>query len=515
MLLALVGAVVTATAVSLTFDVPVRAGGVVLLDVAALGALVGACLSAALARLRRRALPGRTLAATAVLALLGSAHLALAPAAPAVLLVVVDCLRADRLDPERMPKTFALATTATRFTQARSQSSWTRSAMPSLLSGRYPVEHGLFRTRPPDRIRADVTMVAERFSEAGWMTAAFVEQAQLDAAFGYARGFGRYGWRDGTAPGINRRFLWWNRAFRSVPRFVLLHYIDVHGPYTPKKRHLAPDLPKSELITRPSRKWRATINAIRKGALAPTANDWAYLAGLYDGEVRQLDVQLGRLFRSLRADGTLDASWLVFTADHGERFGERGEIEHMNAPDETVLAVPLFVRPPGGREARVVTGVVQHVDVVPTILAAVGLPVTAELPGRDLGALLRGDAGAALLPSPSFAEEWYGKHHRVSVREGDWKLHRVPRRLYDLATDPGETLDVSAAHPAVVARLEGQLAAYFAAAANGVPIATVDWEAAAASGKVWTPTEPATAEEAEPSDGTMEALEALGYLEAE
>lgn len=511
MVLALLGAFTSAAAVAVTFGVPLVAGAPALLAVAGLGSLVGALCALIVARLRKRALPWRTAAAALLAALAGGAWIQWAPSAPAVIVMVVDCLRADRFTEAHMPKTWPITTKAVRFTTARAQSSWTRSAMPSLLSGRYPIEHGLFRTKPPDRIRDDVTMLAERFQAAGWLTGAFVEQAQLDAAFGYDRGFGRFGWRDGTAPRLNARFLRWNKLFRSVPRMVLVHYIDVHGPYRPLAKYRPKGLPATTLATEPSTRWRATINGFRRGRVEITEPDWVHLRGLYDGEVRQLDARLGRLFHALRTDGTLDASWLVFTADHGERFGEHGEIEHMGVPDETVISVPLLIRPPGGTQARVVSEVVQHVDVVPTLLAALGLPADPALPGRDLAPALRGEP---LPAAPSFAEEWYGRTHRATVRDGDWKLIRNPdAKLYDLSVDPLETRDVAAENPEVLARLEGLLEAYFAAAAAKRPIAGVDWAAAAKSGKVWSQAAAPTAEEAEPSDGTMEALQALGYLE--
>ncbi|MFZ5476814.1 MAG: sulfatase, partial [Myxococcota bacterium] len=457
---------------------------------------------------------GRALPVAAVLAAAGAAHLVFAPAAPAVVLLVVDCLRADRLAPSTMPEVASLFADSTRFTQARSQSSWTRSAMPSLLSGRYPVEHGLYHTRPrPDRIREGVPMLAEHFRDAGWLTAGFAEQPQLDAAFGFDRGFGHYRFRSGLAKKLNARFLTWNAVFRTVPRFVFLHYVDVHGPYTPKKAFRPKRLPQSELKTSTSRNWRAVIEGVREGRIQLTEADTARLAALYDGEVRQLDANLGDLLDALRADGTLDASWLVLTADHGERFGEHGDLEHMRTPDEVVLAVPLLVRPPGGGPAREVVEIVQHVDVAPTLLALAGIARPPDLPGRDLTPAL---AGEALAPTVAFAEEWAGKVHRAAVREGDWKLVRDPEpRLFDLDADPGETRDLAAERPDVVARLEGQLAAYFAAGARGEPIARVDWEAAARSGERWTPTRRGEGAAPEVDDETMEALEALGYLEDE
>lgn len=507
----LVVAGLTMLAVGAWLGVPVPAGLPALAAVGGVASFFGALGAAAIGRWRGRPVRLGALGVAAAAAIAGGAWIAWAPSAPAVIVLVVDCLRADRYTPGRMPRVARRLADGVLFTQARSQSSWTRSAMPSLLSGRYPAEHGLYRTRPPDRIRDEVPMLAERFRDAGWLTAAFAEQAQLDRAFGYGRGFGRYGWRDGKAPRLNPRFLAWNTVFRSTPRFVLLHYIDVHGPYRPGRAFLPPGLPASSLATAPSAKWRATIKAIRSGEIVPTPDDWAHLAGLYDGEVRQLDARLGPMLDRLHADGTLDAAWLVFTADHGERFGEHGDIEHMGAPDETVLAVPLVIRPPGGGSARAVTEVVQHVDVAPTLLAAAGLGPDPDLPGRDLGPAI---AGGALPAAPSFAEEWYGRVHRVAVREGDWKLIRDPSpRLYDLAADPLETTDLAAARPEVVARLEGLLAGYFGAAEAGRPIAGVDWAAAAASGAVWTAKDAASGASATPSAETMEALEALGYLE--
>jgi arylsulfatase A-like enzyme len=494
---ALLFAIAAPIGIVTTLGVPIG-GFVVVLDVAAVAALIGATIDLAIRRSRGSL---RVLGLFAALALFGVGHLTLAPTAPSVILLVVDCLRADRLTAQTMPKTWALASSSTRFTTARSQSSWTRSAMPSLLSGRYPTEHGLYRTKPaPDRIHADIPMLAEQFSAEGWLTAAFVEQAQLDPVFGFGRGFGRYGFRDGLAVDINRKLRAWNTLFRTVPRFALVHYIDVHGPYKPHKR--PKDLPKSSLATWPGSKWRDTIRAIRNGTIDPTEQDYAHLAALYDAEVRQMDRRLGELYAHLEASGTLDAGWLVVTADHGERFGEHGDVEHMNAPDEAVLSVPLVLRPPGGA-ARVVETLVQHVDLAPTLLAAAGLPVHSDMPGRDLF--------APLLPAPSFAEEWYGRNHRVSAREGTWKLIRDPRvRLYDLATDPTERVNVAEANPAVVARLESLLAAYFAAAEAKKPIASVDWANVPIA--VWTQGE-STSEAVEASDETMEALEALGYLE--
>ena len=353
---------------------------------------------------------------------------------------------------------------------------------------------------------------SELFSAGGWMTAAFAEQAQLDPAFGFARGFDLYRFHAGTAPRLNAAFLTWNRLFRTVPRFVLLHYIDAHGPYSPSPKFVPKNTTGSTIPTS-GKRWRTTIHRYRSGKLELQEKDFTWLATLYGAAVRELDVRLNKVYRALEADGTLDVGWIVVTADHGERFGEHGDLEHVGPPDEVITSVPLVIRPPGGQEGLVVTDPVQHVDLAPTMLRWAGLEPHPDMPGRDLAGAMNGEP---LAPAPSFAEEWYGADHRAAVRDRTWKLLCYPEcKLFELATDPGETTDVAAAHPEIAARLEGLLAAYFEAGDARRPIAQVDWAAAATSGKRWVPTAGPASDAADVSDGTMEALEALGYLDEE
>lgn len=495
---------------------------------ASASAFVVQLLYAALRRLLTRAFDRRALVVTAAVAGLSLAHQQLAPAKPMVVLLVVDCLRADELAPETMPRVTALLGSSWSFSRASALSSWTRTSMPSLLSGRLPAEHGLYRTKPPDRIRSDVRMAAEYFSDAGWATAGFAEQAQLVRAFGFGRGFQVYTSKGGDGQSLDRRARAWNALFRTTPRFLFVHYMDVHGPYTVKKRWLAKGLPPSELRLSPSEPWRATIKDVRAGRITPTPDDWAHLRGYYEGEVRELDDELGSLLAGWERDGTLDAAWLVLTADHGEQFGEHGAIEHMRTPWATLLHVPLLVRPPGGAEGKTLHAPVLLTDVLPTVLGASGLEVPAELYGRDLRALAKGEPFEEI---PGFAEERATSLQRVAAWWRGWKLvieqplpGTTPAKqraaepwlktphLYDTTTDPGELHDLADVEPARVAALEGVLVAYARAVKAGARVRDVDWEAAARSGERWVPEDPRS-EEADVSSGTMKALETLGYLD--
>lgn len=485
------GFAVIAVALAATLGHVKGAAWPVLLDCATLGATLGALAQLALAATRRRPLPWRTAGIATALGLAGGAHLVLAPAGPAVMIVLVDCMRADRLDNQRSPHMARMASSGWRFETARSAAPWTRSSVPSLLSGRWPVEHGLYRVRPaPDQLADGVRLIAQEFQDAGWDTAAFARQAQLDAAFGMGRGYDRYSTTDGRAATINLRFLAWHLLHRTQPRFVYLHYLDVHLPYRPKGRFKPKDLPETQLRLGTASGWRASLTRVRDGRIRLTEDDRRVAAALYDGEIRQVDSHIGDLLSWLEADGSLDRTWLVLTADHGEMLGEHEDLSHMRTPWEVLLRVPLVIRPPGG----LVTGLeipdpVRLVDVMPTLLEANALPVPAGLAGRSLLPLTRGEA---LPPVPSFAEEWSRPVRRASVVWLDWKLIEEGEqiRLYNLSTDPGEITDLASQHPDQVAMLRAMLADYYAMGSD-------------------TPSGPAPEISAE----TLEGLEAMGYMD--
>lgn len=407
--------------------------------------------------------------ALAGVALLGGAWawLGFAPGAPGVLVVVIDCLSADRL--ALMPHTRALAAQGWTFLDAQAQSSWTRSSVPSLLSGTWPAQHRLYRLEPqPDVLAPSTPLLAELLQQQGWSTALFAEQAQLDPAFGLGRGFDRYGHRDGAAPRLLDRYERWRRFYRHVPHLAWLHLLDVHKPFDPEPRFLpegaapppgfGPELDQSALMEEVNHEGRPL-----------DAEEWAWLRTLHEAEVVELDEVLGGLWARLAADGTLDTDWLVLTADHGEAFGEHGWFTHGGTPWQDVVHIPLVLRPPGGLpQGRELPGVVRQIDVAPTILGRFGLPPHPWMAGRDLGPLLD---GGALAEEPSVAEYAAEGRRELAVRDGRWTLvgGEGADGLYDLASDPGETRDLAAEAPEVAARLRAVRARYLGVGPLGKP----------------------------------------------
>src|ERR1700693_5799339 len=98
----------------------------------------------------------------------------------------------------------------------------------------------------------------------------------------------------------------------------------------------------------------------------------------YDAEVRWMDEAVGRILAKLRALGLGDDLLIVFTADHGEAFGdEHGLIGHQDVMYDEVLHVPLRSQSPAMGPPRRIAAPVELIDVYATIAELAGLPVPA------------------------------------------------------------------------------------------------------------------------------------------
>jgi arylsulfatase A-like enzyme len=169
--------------------------------------------------------------------------------------------------------------------------------------------------------------------------------------------------------------------------------------------------------------------------------------------VRQLDRRLGALVSELRESGELDRAWLVFTSDHGEEFLEHEMWGHGYLLCNHQLHVPLWFREPGARSARRrVAHVVNLADVMPTLLAALSLPVPAGVQGVDRSSWLfeppTGQSrtvaiGSGVIGRPELSSIRTDRYHLV------WDEATDEVYLFDSVTDPEEAIDVSGSEPEV------------------------------------------------------------------
>lgn len=310
-----------------------------------------------------------------------------------LVLITVDTLRADRLGAyghadATTPHVDALARESLRFERAYAHSSMTLPSIASLLTGTLPAEHGIYSNR--GALKKTTRTLAEYAREAGFRTGAFIGSYALRPNRRLSRGFEHYtrDFRDreqvreqpeNRADWLTDRAIEWLAARAAGERFLLwVHYQEPHGPYTPQ-RFAAPPAGGPTLPQSDSHSGRGAIPRYQwlgHGRLVE------YQAR-YDGEIAEMDVQLGRLVQALRERGLLERSAVVFTADHGEAFGE-DELycAHSEGLDEVLLRVPLLVRAPGVTPA-VRSDVVRQIDVAPTLLSLLGLEPRA-LAGRSL-----------------------------------------------------------------------------------------------------------------------------------
>ena len=413
--------------------------------------------------------PGAALIAACLVAT-GCASSPAAPK-PDIILLVIDCLRADHLGTygysrPTSPNLDQFVADAVVFEQAIAQSNWTRPSIASLFTSLYPSQHQVPGINTPEERRAALRLaredlnvdrildgnalsaefvtLAEALGGAGYATAAFINQAQMPPYLGFAQGFDVYEitpvatyLETNSDRGVTDGYQEWTV---DSPGFAYLHFLNLHFPYDPGERtdifRTSRALPPNGMSSAERRRfWRE---------LRPTAEHSEELAALYDAEILASDRMFGRLVRFLVETGRYEDTLLIVTSDHGEAFNEHGTFKHggSNLYSELVR-VPLLIKLPGRRFAgtRVDTPV-ELLDVMPTLLDAASVPAPDDLAGRSLLPLIRGDEGAR----PVFAESTNEQRRQAVYLDGlkyILDLDSDSIEAYDYASDPGETRDLT------------------------------------------------------------------------
>jgi choline-sulfatase len=371
-------------------------------------------------------------------------------------------LRADRvgaygLSSARTPVMDGLAREGVRFSQAYAPAPITLPSHASLMSGRYPAGHG---ARHNGMAMNDVPNVAARLAAAGFATGAFVSAFPLDRRFGLARGFddyddqlgrGRGGRPLNERPGAETvaRAITWLDAHRAKPFFLWVHLFEPHAPYgepTPDSRLSTPvGGPGAGIGSRESEAGNRE-SAVQTAALAR-----------YDDEVATADALTGRLLTGLGAAAS--STIVIVASDHGEAFGEHGEIGHSIFVYDATLRVPLIVRGPRIPQGRTVETAVSLVDVAPTLLALLGQPAM-DADGVSLAPALEGQPlGDRAIYAESFAPLFdFGWSPLRTVRDQGWKFIAAPRpELFDLEADADEQRNLVETDPQRVARMSARV----------------------------------------------------------
>ena len=405
-------------------------------------------------RARRKYHAGRVLAATIGDPIVEAPASASPP--PNVILISLDTLGAKHLGAygypfPTSPNLDALVPTGTLFEHVVAAYPSTAASHMTLFTGRLPASHGVRGYL--DVLAPVVPTLPQALRAAGYLNAAFTEDATLAVSMGFGRGFHEYREnRSATTWGTTGRVRQtlgdarrWLDTAPGDPFFLFIHTYQVHTPYTPPPSHA--------LAVRPDEPCDPKAPPVR----------------LYDGEVHYLDERLARFLRYLSTRRFLERTLVIITADHGESFGEHGHQAHGHCLHEEAMQVPLLVLGPGITPGRRVADRIGLVDLAPTILDLAGVPPLPDADGRSVVPALRGAPLEARplvaelegplgpmggTPSPNQRAVWVGDHKVIhDLENGMWWFT-------DLAHDPDETAVTSLPPIEVLATMKERLEWY-------------------------------------------------------
>ena len=342
-----------------------------------------------------------------------------------LLLVTIDTWRGDYLGavaPSRVatPRLDALAREGMLFTNTRVPAPITLVTHASLLTGLEPPAHGV-RNNGTFALSEAHTTLAETLRDAGYQTAAVTGAFVLNGRYGLTQGFETYldvlpRQATATSPafpeitateGTDRAIRLLGRLSPSRPWFLWVHYFDPHAVYA-----------------------------------APERFARRYPQDPYAAEVAYVDEELGRLFAWLESRRLWEATDVIVTSDHGESLGDHGEADHGHLLYEATMRVSTLMKLAGAPRGRRYDTPIRTVDLMPTVLEALGVEAPAEIQGRSVRPVWRGESRR---PPPAYGETYltwydYGWAWLRSVTLDGWKLIEGPEpELYDLGGDPRET----------------------------------------------------------------------------
>ncbi|MGA9527046.1 MAG: sulfatase-like hydrolase/transferase [Terriglobales bacterium] len=367
-----------------------------------------------------------------------------------VILITIDTLRADHLgcygDKQiKTPNIDALAADGTRFERAFSVVPVTLPSHSTMLTGTYPMLSGM-HDFGVNKLSTTQPTMASVLKQRGYTTGAVVAAAVLDSRFGLNQGFDFYydhfdfnrldeaNLDEMSRPGnivADTALDWlgknWQRKF-----FLWMHLYDPHFPYNP------PEPYRTE-----------------------------YAGRLYDGGIAFADEQVGRLVRFLKDKGIYQNSIIVLAGDHGEGLGEHGEKTHGFFIYNSTMHVPLIFRVPGASHGKTVSDLASLVDLMPTVLEAVGVEIPAQVQGKSLLAQIRESETetAATRERTVYGETFLPRiHFNWSELRGaeNARYHFIdaPKpELYDLATDAEEKHNLLGEKKAVGEEMRAKLVA--------------------------------------------------------
>lgn len=405
-----------------------------------------------------------------------------------VIILLLDCVRADHLGcygyyRDTSPHIDALASQGTKFNKAISQAPWTLPSVVSLLSGCYPHRHGAGLTSKEGRSLqndynklqmpgSDTLLLPELLQQNGYQTWGFSTNAYIDN-----RSIGNRGFVDFQyllkAPaekvidyGIEQIML---AKESKRPFFLYLHFMDAHQPlYPPEKYYNFFPTNDGKNNTEIHGRWEFQNYERQQGT--EFENYKEHKISLYDGTIRYMDAEIGRLTKFLKSSNLMSRTIVLVLSDHGEEFWEHADfaaahyqdprkvygIDHGHTMFQELLWVPLIVTNLNSKRGlltifkkhqKEVREMVQLIDITPTLLEKIGFQNIPACDGKSLSSLVnrwrlpRFLSRSNLSSRSIFSESPAYGNLKIALLEFPYKCiysYKEKTALFNLEEDPQE-----------------------------------------------------------------------------
>ena len=402
---------------------------------------------------------------------------------PNIILIISDALRSDHLgcygySRNTSPNIDRIAREGIIFNRAYAQSNWTLPSTGTLFTSLYPISHNILSKKKS--VPKESKTLIENLKVAGYRTAGFSKSPFFWGNFGFRRGFDHFylgqsnfickSWPSvisnilkrlfmPTDENLTRQALSWIKSNKSHKFFVYFHYMATHVPYRiPKayeKIYVKEDIP--DRIYSPFHSVEITPAQKRN------------LIDRYDGTIRFIDDQIGKLVDLLQSLDLKEDTLLIIAADHGEAFGEHGDWEHGHTLYQETIKIPLIIWYPKIRYNQIVSNELAGlIDIKPTILNIVGIKQSEIYQGKDLISQITKED--SLYQQKGSREEIFSEGRRglrCIITSTNWKLiskktkRKIELELYNLEQDPQEKHNVVNLYPEIAKNLQKRLTSRF------------------------------------------------------
>jgi len=381
-----------------------------------------------------------------------------------IVVVVINALRADHLGcygyaRQTAPNIVKFSQDSIVFERAIAQSYWTLPNLASLFTSKFLSTHNL--DSRDKRLNTNEATLAEILKAYGYSTAAFTCGLDTASAYGLNEGFDIYNEYQGEEPvgsfmdAMPKAVSWLNKN-KDGKIFLFLHSYDTHPPYKNSVENYFDQAYKG-IFSGPPLDYTMLKNINGKlysppgGQVNLSGEDIKHIINRYDDCIKYADKFFGNLIDELKRLGLYDKTIVILCADHGEELGDRGTFNRFGNRNlyQEVIRVPLIIRYPQIQpKGKKIHSLVGMIDLMPTVLDLLHIPLKHDLEGVSLAAIIKTEKDIPVhdyVISQASADRW------AILRNDGWKLLYCAQKseLYNINNDPLERANLIERNPDV------------------------------------------------------------------